>query len=122
LLFGLGFGLALVPFMSTATNNAEPRDAGVTAAATNTTQQMGASIGTALLNTIAASATATYLVAHASQVDLHVRATVHGDAVASAYAAGILVLAALLGGLLINAHPGRLERDVLEAVETPVVL
>ena len=34
-------------------------------------------------------------------------ATVHGYATASGWAAGILVLAALLGGILINVHPGR---------------
>ena len=56
LLLGLGLGLALVPCISTATNNAEPRDVGITSATTNTSQQIGASIGTALLNTIAATA------------------------------------------------------------------
>src|SRR4029077_6510931 len=60
LLLGLGLGIAMVPAISTATSRAEPRDAGVTSAATNTSQQVGASIGTALLNTIAATATASY--------------------------------------------------------------
>ncbi len=61
LLLGLGLGLAIVPCISTATQNADPKDVGVTSAMTNTSQQIGASIGTALLNTIAAAATATYL-------------------------------------------------------------
>ena len=60
LLLGFGLGLAIVPCISTATQNAEPKDVGVTSAMTNTSQQIGASIGTALLNTIAAAATATY--------------------------------------------------------------
>src|SRR5580700_7848677 len=64
LLLGLGLGIALVPCISTATNNAEPRDVGITSATTNTSQQVGASIGTALLNTIAATASAAYLVTH----------------------------------------------------------
>ena len=64
LLLGLGLGLALVPCISTATNKAEPRDVGITSATTNTSQQIGASIGTALLNTIAATATAAYLASH----------------------------------------------------------
>ena len=34
-------------------------------------------------------------------------ATVHGFAVASGWAAASLVLAAVVGGILINAHPGR---------------
>ena len=61
ILLGLGLGIALVPCISTATTNAEPRDVGITSATTNTSQQIGASIGTALLNTIAATATASYL-------------------------------------------------------------
>ena len=105
LLLGLGLGIALVPFINTATSNAEPRDAGVTAATTNTSQQIGASIGTALLNTIAASATAGYLATHAAGTGIEVTATVHGYAVASAYSATILVVAAVLGGILINNRP-----------------
>ena len=65
ILLGLGLGLAIVPCISTATNNANPKDVGVTSATTNTSQQIGASIGTALLNTIAAATTATYLATHA---------------------------------------------------------
>jgi MFS family permease len=108
LLLGFGLGLAIVPCISTATQNAEPKDVGVTSAMTNTSQQIGASIGTALLNTIAAAATTTYIATHhvlsKSEVS---RATVHGYAVASGWAAGILVLAAVLAGILINVHPGR---------------
>jgi EmrB/QacA subfamily drug resistance transporter len=107
LLLGLGLGLALVPCISTATNKAEPRDVGITSATTNTSQQIGASIGTALLNTIAATATASYLVAHAhGGAEAMARATVHGYAVASAWAAGSLVLAAVVAGVLIDANPG----------------
>jgi hypothetical protein len=99
-------GLAIVPCISTATQNAEPKDVGVTSAMTNTSQQIGASIGTALLNTIAAAATTTYLATHARSHDLVAKATVHGYATASAWVAGIFVLAAVLGGVLINVHPG----------------
>ncbi len=108
LLLGFGLGLAIVPCISTATQNAEPKDVGVTSAMTNTSQQIGASIGTALLNTIAAAATTTYLATHHVQSKEEVsRATVHGYAVASGWAAGILVLAAVLAGILINVNPGR---------------
>jgi len=107
ILLGLGLGIALVPCISTATSNADPRDVGITSATTNTSQQIGASIGTALLNTIAATATAAYLAAHRSGADVVARATVHGFAAASAWAAGSLALGAVVGGILINAHPGR---------------
>jgi EmrB/QacA subfamily drug resistance transporter len=106
-LLGLGLGIAIVPCISTATQNADPKDVGVTSAMTNTSQQIGASIGTALLNTIAAAATATYLAAHVGGRDVVTRATVHGFATASGWAAGIFVVAALLAGVLIDAHPAR---------------
>jgi EmrB/QacA subfamily drug resistance transporter len=120
LLLGLGLGLALVPCISTATNKAEPRDVGITSAATNTSQQIGASIGTALLNTIAATATASYLVSHArGGAATMARATVHGYAVASAWAAGSLVLAAVVAGVLIDADPGRELQSELESSAAP---
>jgi hypothetical protein len=90
ILLGLGLGIALVPCISTATNNAEPRDVGITSATTNTSQQIGASIGTALLNRI---------------TDVVAQATVHGFATASWWAAGSLALGAVVGGILIDAHP-----------------
>ena len=112
ILLGLGLGLALVPCISTATNNAEPRDVGITSATTNTSQQIGASIGTALLNSIAAIETSAYLSSHARSPNLLARATVHGFAVASASAAGSLLLGAIAGGILITAHPGREKEHV----------
>jgi hypothetical protein len=119
LLLGLGLGIAIVPFINTATSNAEPRDAGVTAATTNTSQQIGASIGTALLNTIAASATAGYLATHAAATGIEVKATVHGYAVASAYSATILVVAAVLGGILINNRPSPVKERLPDPAVAP---
>jgi EmrB/QacA subfamily drug resistance transporter len=118
LLLGFGLGLAIVPCISTATQNADPKDVGVTAATTNTSQQIGASIGTALLNTLAAAATATYLASHHVQSkDVVAQATVHGYAVASGWAAGILVLAAVLAAILINVDPGRAQSAVGKAAD-----
>jgi EmrB/QacA subfamily drug resistance transporter len=99
LLLGLGLGCVFVPAISTATSGVGPRDAGVASAVANTAQQVGASVGTALLNTIAAGSTAAYLAAraHGGAAGL-----VHGYATASAWAAGILVAAAVVAGFLIN--------------------
>jgi EmrB/QacA subfamily drug resistance transporter len=116
LLLGLGLGLALVPCISTATNKADPRDVGITSATTNTSQQIGASIGTALLNTIAATASAAYLAVHAHSPGVVTRATVHGYAVASGWATGSLLLAALIAGVLIDANPGREQAGPATAV------
>src|ERR1019366_10055656 len=62
ILLGLGFGLSLAPSFSTGTLGLEPHDAGVGSATLNTSQQVGGSIGTALLNTLAAGAATAYLV------------------------------------------------------------
>ncbi|MGH2850488.1 MAG: MFS transporter [Solirubrobacteraceae bacterium] len=55
-LMGLGIGLIFAPSMSTATFGVRPSDAGVASATVNAMQQVGGSVGTALLSTIATSA------------------------------------------------------------------
>jgi EmrB/QacA subfamily drug resistance transporter len=113
LLLGLGMGAVFVPAFSTATAGVDPRDAGVASAVANTAQQMGASVGTALLNTIAATATAAYLAAHSlasghPSAGLLRAGLVHGYATAAGWAAAILVAAALIVGLLVKAPGPRL--------------
>ena len=66
---GLGFGLIFAPAINTATLGVARSDAGIASAMVNTMQQVGGSIGTALLSTIAASTTASYATSH------HVAAT-----------------------------------------------
>ena len=65
LVLGIGFGLSVAPAFSTGTLGLAPQDAGVGSATLNTAQQVGGSIGTALLNTLAASAATSYLVGRA---------------------------------------------------------
>ena len=55
LLAGIGLGLSVMPLFATATKEANPADAGATGAAANMAQQVGASVGTAVLNTVAAT-------------------------------------------------------------------
>jgi MFS family permease len=104
ILLGLGMGAVFVPAFATATTGVDQREAGVASAVANTAQQIGASLGTALLNTIAATATAAYLAAHVLGSGEPIRAgLVHGYAVAAGWAALILVVAAMLVGLLVQA-------------------
>ena len=63
---GSGIGMVIAPSINTGTFGVAPEDAGVASASVNTGQQLGGSIGTSLLNTVAASATAAYLTAHIS--------------------------------------------------------
>ncbi|MET7536484.1 MFS transporter [Streptomyces sp. NPDC005507] len=106
LLLGLGMGTAFMPAMSLATHGVEPRDAGVASAMVNTSQQVGGAIGTALLNTIAASATTAYVAAHAAGATnpklLQAQAMVNGYTHAIWWAVGILAAAATIALTLIN--------------------
>jgi EmrB/QacA subfamily drug resistance transporter len=104
-LLGFGLGAVFVPAFSTATSGVGPREAGVASAVANSAQQIGASLGTALLNTIAGAATVSYLAAHARGGPQPAAALVHGYTTAAGWAAGILVAAALVVGLLVNAGP-----------------
>jgi EmrB/QacA subfamily drug resistance transporter len=99
-LLGLGMGAVFVPAFSTATTGVPSHEAGVASAVANTAQQIGASVGTALLNTVAASATTAYL---ANRHHTEVAALVHGYATAAGCAAIILLAAALIVGVLVNA-------------------
>ncbi|KOW00010.1 Puromycin resistance protein pur8 [Streptomyces sp. NRRL B-1140] len=106
LLLGLGMGLTFMPVFATATAGVAPHDSGVTSATVNTSQQVGGSIGTALLNTIATTSTATYVTAHLTNPSDRTRVVregvVHGYTVAIWWAAGIMLLAGLVAGLMVT--------------------
>ncbi|MCX5160824.1 MFS transporter [Streptomyces sp. NBC_00264] len=108
LLLGLGMGTAFMPAMSLATHGVEPRDSGVASAMVNTSQQVGGAIGTALLNTIAASAATAYASSHAALGArnpelLKLQSMVHGFTGAIWWAVGILVVASAIAVTFINA-------------------
>jgi flagellar motor component MotA len=69
----------------------------------NAASQIGASIGAALLNTLAAGATAAYLVGRPHTAQVTSAALVHGYSAAAAVGAGILATAAILAAILVNA-------------------
>ncbi|RYV52998.1 MFS transporter [Pengzhenrongella frigida] len=104
-LLGIGMGSTFMPAMSTATFGVEPRDAGVASATVNTAQQVGGSIGIALLNTVATSATARYLTTHGSDPLAQAAGVVHGFSVAIWWAVAFLLTAAVAAAVLITARP-----------------
>jgi EmrB/QacA subfamily drug resistance transporter len=61
ILMGLGMGTAMSTSINTATLGVAPQDAGVASASVNTMQQVGGSVGTALLSSIAGTVTAAAL-------------------------------------------------------------
>jgi EmrB/QacA subfamily drug resistance transporter len=96
LVMGVGFGLIFAPAMSGATLGVAPHDAGVASAMVNTMQQIGGSIGTALLSTLAASATTSFLDGRKPTPDVVAHAAVHGYTTAFYWSAGIFLLAAIV--------------------------
>ena len=102
-LLGAGIACVMVPAFSTGTLGVDPRDIGVAAATVNTTSQIGASIGTALLNTIAASATVAYFSVQGLGSAGRAAGLVHGYSVATAWETGIFILAAVIVGVMVNA-------------------
>ncbi|MDH6123377.1 MFS transporter [Kitasatospora sp. GP82] len=107
ILLGAGMGLVFMPSMSLATLGVARHEVGAASATLNTAQQVGGSIGTALLNTIAASATTAYLVTrNAADPFIRARGAVHGYAVATTVAVGILLLAAVIAFLVVDHRPG----------------
>ncbi|GAA1236360.1 MFS transporter [Kitasatospora nipponensis] len=106
ILMGLGMGTAFMPAMSLATFRVRPQDAGVASAMVNTSQQVGGAIGTALLSTVATSATTAYVKAHAgpgvSPKLLQAQAAVHGFSTAIWWSFGILLIAAAIAATLLN--------------------
>ena len=105
---GVGMGLIYGAALRTGTSGVAPRDAGIASGSVNTGQQLGGAIGTALLNTIAASATTSYLASHVngqpapSQVHL---ATIHGYTTVFWWCTGIFAAGAVICGTLLRRGP-----------------
>jgi hypothetical protein len=111
---GAGIGLIIAPSINTGTYGVAPEDAGVASASVNTGQQLGGSIGTSLLNTVAASATAAYLTSHISprtlvggkpSPALTKLALVHGYTTAFWWGVGIFALGAVVAAVLFRWGP-----------------
>jgi EmrB/QacA subfamily drug resistance transporter len=124
MLMSIGLGLAFVALSSTALIGVDHHDAGVASALVNTTQQIGGSLGTALLNTIAATATVNYIASHgAGQTS---EGVVHGYTVAFTWGLGALILAAVLSLVLVTkqrpAVAAEGDETVFERAEELVLL
>jgi EmrB/QacA subfamily drug resistance transporter len=101
---GLGFGMIFSPAINTATAGVSPRDSGVASALVNTMQQVGGSIGTAALSTVALTATTSYLATHHTGPLAPATAAVHGYTVAFAVSAVLFAIGALVAVLLLPSR------------------
>ncbi|MCL3820358.1 MFS transporter [Aeromicrobium wangtongii] len=108
---GLGIGLSMAPAFSAATSGVDAEHAGVASASVNTFNQIGGSIGTAVLSAFAATATTDYLTGKAPSQANQALAAVHGYTTVFWWAAGVFVVGALLCGALFRPGPVAVNPD-----------
>jgi hypothetical protein len=111
ILAGAGLGMVIAPAINAGTFGVAPQDAGVASATVTVGQMLGGSVGTALLNTIFASAVASYIAAHLAAAPLIGRQALTGLALAHGYdtafwwIAGIFAAGAVVAGVLFRPGP-----------------
>ena len=111
LIIAVGMGFIFMSTTNVALVGVSHDDAGVASAVVQTAQQVGGSIGTALLNTIAATATAAFLAAEPAagrrlrrrSARRRQRGAVHGFGVAFMWSSIIFAIAIVASLILINA-------------------
>jgi EmrB/QacA subfamily drug resistance transporter len=110
----VGLALVFVPLSNLALFGVAPRDAGVASAMLNTTQQIGGALGTALLNTLYASAVAAYLTSHVATSGakaFQFEAYLHGYRVAFVVGGFLLLAALIVVAVFVNAKKDELPAD-----------
>jgi EmrB/QacA subfamily drug resistance transporter len=105
---GIGLGLVMAPSMNSGTYGVADDDSGVASAMTNTSQQIGGAIGTAVLSTFFASAVSSYLAGRPHSLATSASAAVHGYTTAFWWSAGIFALGAIITALVLRPGPQEL--------------
>ena len=121
LVLGMAMGLVFATAMNTATARVPPEYAGSASATVNVTQQVGGSIGTALLSTVAIAATIAFVApssSTASSQAIQAMAQVHGYTTAFWWAAGLFGLGTVVAAIVL---PSR-RTEPLEAADHEVVV
>ncbi|SHL95346.1 MFS transporter [Actinacidiphila paucisporea] len=119
LLLGLGLGLIFATAMNLATAGNKPADAGVASAMVNTSQQVGGSVGTSLLNTLATSAATSYLVGRRPTPGAVAQAQLHSYAVAYWWSAGFFAFGFVVTFLLFRPGPPRIAESAPDESPSP---
>jgi EmrB/QacA subfamily drug resistance transporter len=116
ILMGFAMGMVMAPSMNTATAGVQPQDSGVAAALVSTMQQVGGSIGTAVMSTIAASVTTSYASSHGTVVGFDAAAATHGYT--TVFLASALIFA--VGGILAAAlFPSKARLSAMREAVSP---
>ena len=117
ILMSLGLAAVFIPASSTALLGVSPHDAGVASATLNTSQQIGGSLGTALLNTLFAGAVTAYFADNlrnpADVERLTPLAFIHGYQVAFLWGAVFFAAAFLVAVFVVNARKHELPAEVI---------
>jgi hypothetical protein len=100
LVMGVGLGLIFAPAMSTATLGVEASDAGVASAMVNTCQQVGGSIGTAVLSSLFSHAVTSYATSHPRGPLVPAEAAMHGYTTAFWCSAAVFAVGAVVCGIV----------------------
>jgi EmrB/QacA subfamily drug resistance transporter len=117
LLLGLGLGFTFVPLANLALVGVGTHDAGAASAVLQAVQQVGASIGTALLATLSVAAITASITAAAKAGEnpkdpaVGLQAQVDGYTTAFTWAAGLLLVAAIVSLLLVKASKDDIPSD-----------
>lgn len=115
ILMGAGMGPIFASAMYGGTLGVSHADAGIASAMVNTSQQVGGSIGVALLSTLAASATSGYLTDHPGAAAMR-QAPVEGFTTAFAVSAVIFAIGAVVCGTMYKSGAAVLDPDAPLAV------
>jgi hypothetical protein len=110
-----GLALVFIPSATTGLHGIGGRDSGVASAMINTSQQIGGSLGAALLNTVAVTASTTFAKSHTSLGKaLPAFAAVHGFSIAFRVGAIFLGIAAVV--ILLTINVGKHAAEATEGV------
>jgi predicted MFS family arabinose efflux permease len=118
LVMGIGLGVIFSIAINSATLGVQPNDAGVASATANASQQVGGSLGAALLSTVAASAATSYLKGLQPSAAAIARASVHGYTTAFAWSAAIFAVGAVVAAVLYKG--GKQETELATATDAAV--
>jgi EmrB/QacA subfamily drug resistance transporter len=121
MIIGFGMGSTMPAAMQTATLGVDREFAGVASAMVNTSQQVGGSIGVALLNTLAATAATNYLAANPASADAAAQAAIQSYSTAYWWSAGFFAVGAVLAAFLFRRKGHGLSVATPAAAAEPVL-
>jgi hypothetical protein len=101
IVMSLGMGLVFVPMGNASLTGVSDHDAGVASALVNSSQQVGGSLGTALLNTIFTTALAGFITTHGPAQA--VAGAIHGYNVAFTASAILMAASAVVAFVMIRS-------------------